>query len=151
MIGKSIRDRRRHPLAKLVLVGTISLGGAVALATATGASSSSSFRITKVVPAVSHVTRNGPRDPITIDWAGAATFPITAHYAPAPGCAGANDYCASETDTLTTGTHALVWKQAAWYTRPANGGSSYGTWYVWLTDAHGHRTPKVKWSLSCSG
>jgi len=150
-MGKSTRDRRRHPLATLVLVGTISLGGAVTFATATGASSSSSSRITKVVPAVSHITRNGPRDPITIDWAGAATFPITAHYAPAPGCAGANDYCASETDTLTTGTHALVWKQAAWYTRPANGGSSYGTWYVWLTDAHGHRTPKVMWSLSGSG
>jgi len=150
-MGRSTRDRRRHLLAKLVLVGTISLGGAVTFATATGASSSSSSRITKVVPAVSHITRNGPRDPITIDWAGAATFPITAHYAPAPGCAGANDYCASETDTLTTGTHALVWKQAAWYTRPANGGSSYGTWYVWLTDAHGHRTPKVMWSLSGSG
>ncbi|MGP8066544.1 MAG: hypothetical protein ACLP81_09310 [Acidimicrobiales bacterium] len=147
-MGKSIRDRRRHPLAKLVLVGTISLGGAVTLATATGASSSSSFHITKVVPAVSHVTRNGPRDPITIDWAGAATFPITAHYAPAPGCAGVNDYCASETDTFTSGTHALVWKRAAWCT--GNGGSSYGTWYVWLTDAHGHRTPKVKWSLSCT-
>jgi hypothetical protein len=138
-------------LAKLVLVGTISLGGAVTFATATGASSSSSFHITKVVPAVSHVTRNGPRDPITIDWAGAATFPVTPHYAPAPGCAGANDYCASETDTFTTGTHALVWKQAAWCTGSANGGSSYGTWYVWLTDAHGHRTPKVMWSLSGSG
>jgi hypothetical protein len=97
---------------------------------------------------VSHITRNGPRDPITIDWAGAATFPITAHYAPAPGCAGANDYCASETDTFTTRTHALVWKQAAWCT--GNGGSSNGTWYVWLTDAHRHRTPKVKWSLSCT-
>jgi hypothetical protein len=148
MMGKSTRDRRRHPLATLVLVGTISLGGAVTFAPATGASSSSSFRITKVVPAVSDVTRNGPRDPITIDWAGAATFPITAHYAPAPGCAGAFDYCASETDTFATGTHALVWKRAAWCT--GNAGSSYGTRYVWLTDAHGHRTPKVKWSLSCS-
>jgi len=147
-MGKSTRDRRRHPRAKLVLVGTISLGGAVTFATATGASSSSSFHITKVVPAVSHVTRNGPRGPITVDWAGAATFPITAHYAPAPGCAGAFDYCASETDTFATGTHALVWKRAAWCT--GNAGSSYGTRYVWLTDAHGHRTPKVKWSLSCS-
>jgi len=148
-MGKSTRDRRRHPLAKLVLVGTISLGGAVTFAPATGASSSSSFRITKVVPAVSDVTRNGPRDPITIDWAGAATFPITAHYAPAPGCAGANDYCASETDTFTAGTHSHIGKQAAWCT--GNGGSSYGMWCVRLTDTHGHRTPKVKWSLSRSG
>jgi hypothetical protein len=130
----------------LLLVGTIGLTAAVTFATATGATSSTSFRITRIVPAVSHVTRNGPRDPITIDWAGAATFPITAHYAPVPGCGN----CASETDTFRTGTHSLVWKQAAWCTGTA-GGSSYGTWYVWLTDAKGHRTPKVRWSLSCAG
>jgi hypothetical protein len=149
MMGKSTRDRRRHVLAMLLLVGTMSLGGAVTLATTTGASSSPSFRINKVVPAVSHVTRDGPREPITIDWAGIATFPITAHYAPAPGCAGPNDYCASETYAFRSGTHALVWPWAAWCT--GSGGSSYGTWYVWLVDANGHRMPKVTWSLSCSG
>ncbi len=148
-MGNSTRDPARRRPAKFALVGTIGLAAAVTLAPTTGAALASSFRITRIVPAVSHVTRNGPREPITIHWAGAATFPITAHYAPKPGCAGPNDYCASETDTFRTGTHALVWRQAAWCT--GTGGSSYGTWYVWLTDAKGHRTPKVTWSLSCSG
>jgi hypothetical protein len=127
-------------------------GGILAcVATAVGhgdATASPSFRIVKLVPAHAHIVANGPARNLTIDWTGSATFPITAHSAPKPGCSNDEFKCEAGTESFASGTRELEWKG---FTH-CEGNFSHtftGKWNVYLTDTGGSRTPKVTWTLSC--
>jgi hypothetical protein len=136
------------------LVSSLGLGALVGSLVAAGvlgagaASASSTFMITKLVPNPIVVVNNGPHKNLTIDWAGTATFPITAHYVPEPGCSHSGGTCYPGSYAFKTGTHALVWKGAAWcFDAPP--GWKGGKWYVYLVDAHGTKTPEVTLTLVC--
>jgi hypothetical protein len=126
-------------VASLVAAGVLSTGVANA---------SSSFTIKKIIPKHSHVVTNGPHKNLKIDWTGMASFPITAHYAPRPGCSHDGVTCVSESHTFKTGTHSLVWKGPAYCAGSVPNGWT-GHFKVYLVDAQGTKTPNVSWALTC--
>ena len=107
---------------------------------------SSSFAITKVVPARSTAVRNGARNPLDIYWSGKSTFPVVANYKPTTGCGPG---CVSAKFTFKSRSNPLKWPRALWCTSTGPLPPSTGKWWVWLTDARGKNTNKVIFTLTC--
>ncbi len=109
----------------------------------------SAFRITKLVPDHSTAIMGGAHVTQVIEWAGTATFPITAYYIAKPGCS--TDFsCGSGSRVFMTGTKTLIWEQMAYCIPPDSFGPSFtGKWSFYLVDAKGRRTPSVTWIFTC--
>jgi hypothetical protein len=123
----------------------VGVGG---LASGASAGATASFAITKLSPNPVTVIVNGPKKNLTIDWTGTATFPITAYYAPQPGCTTSGFTCFSGSHKFATGTHSLLWKGAAYcYGSPTL--PHTGKWNVYLIDANKKRTRNVTYTVTC--
>jgi hypothetical protein len=138
----------RNGLRRCASVGVTAILVVTVGGLAPAGAASSSFHITKLIPDPITVINNGKHKNLTIDWAGSANFPITAHYVPKPGCSHSGGHCYPGSATFKSGTHSLVWKRAAWCVN-APAGWNGGKWNVYLADAHGRTTPKVTWTVVC--
>ena len=141
--------RRRQPRWQRALMVAVVLGGFAVVAPAGVATAASTFHITALKPAHAYAMENGNRKPLTVVWAGSATFPITAHEVPQPGCSTPAYTCGPESHKFASGSHTLVWPGAIWCSGPATSGSFTGKLNVYLVDANHHRTPNVTWIFTC--
>jgi len=112
--------------------------------TATTAAAAGPFRIGSVSSPAS-IKQNGPKEAMVIHWTGHPAFPVTVHTAAASCPSGLT--CSSGTGRFEQPTNPLRW--IAW----ACNGNLTKNWtldyWIWVTDAGGRSTQKVRQKVVC--
>ncbi|HZQ15516.1 MAG TPA: hypothetical protein VFA82_01965 [Gaiellaceae bacterium] len=144
--------RRLSTLVWVALLAVV-VSGATAVSASSVRSAAPAFTITRLDMPVS-VTQNGARGTRSIAWDGHPTFPVTVHergLCPESvncGPRGADGFGKVVTTVFTAAANPLVTPH--WYYCNGSSTSSYVVGIeVWLTDAHGHKTPIARNFWEC--